>query len=121
QHQRPDDRVSHPASRLADRLWHRDEEFDVNRPNPLADDEEQHQSQWHECGENRCRAETNEQRRDDLATAITCHAAAPCTAGSGVTAALALRAILQMRRRDNELMANVMMKSTRPISTRAFR
>jgi phosphate transport system permease protein len=53
EHQRPDNRVRHPAARFADGLRHVGEEIDVDRRHALAHHVEQHERQRHERDQDR--------------------------------------------------------------------
>src|SRR5207344_1373710 len=95
------------------------EKRQVQREDTAADDEEQDERERDQGKENCAGAEADEQRRQELATTGGCHAAASASTGSAVT--VSVRAMLQISRRENELMIRVMMNSTSPISTSADR
>ena len=111
-----------PPPGFADRLRHVREEVEVERLDALADDEEQDERQRHQREQHRQRAEADEQRRQQpCGGVVRLMRAASAGAGVGDARLSALRAMLQISRRDSELTISVMMNSTRPISTSACR
>src|SRR4029077_4234233 len=118
QDERANNRVRHAAARLADRPGHMREEIEIQRLDTLSDHEEQDEGQGHERHEHGQRAESDEERRDGLpAERAVAHAAA--SASGGAARGALLRAMLQMRSRDNPLMTSVITNSTNPTSIRA--
>src|SRR5439155_22714356 len=93
----------------------------ADRVQSLTDDEEQDERQGDERNQNRGGAKCHEERRHQLACSRSRHHAASAVAGSATTICFVLRAMLQINSRDRRFTTSVMMKSTRPISTSAWR
>ena len=121
--ERAQDRVRHASARFADGLRHLGEETPAQRRDALRQHVEQHEGQRDEGDQHRQDAQPDDDVRKQPTPAIPHHVA---LSAAGITAVLTgracrCRAIDQMNNREMALMMSVITKSTRPISTRAFR